>query len=260
MKKLSLCLLLCLCLCLSMVVLASAEETLDYVTDAAGLLTQEQVAQLNATATEISERYDCAVYIVTVPDYKTYNNESVQRCTEELYNYFDLGRGEGRDGLILLLSMAERDYDLWGHGPFGKYAFTDYGLDGLEQRFLPYFRQNDWYGGFNAYLRGAASLLDQAAQGEPEAYHMSVGTKAAIALTPASLIGFLVCSLFKGQMKTAKEKDTAEDYVVSGSARLRVREDRFVNRTRTVHVIESNSGGVGSRPSGGGTSHHSGKF
>ena len=88
---------------------------------------------------------------------------------------------------------------------------------------------------------------------------MSVGTKAAIALTPASLIGFLVCSLFKGQMKTAKEKDTAEDYVVSGSARLRVREDRFVNRTRTVHVIESNSGG-GSRPSGGGTSHHSGKF
>ena len=49
--------------------------------------------------------------------------------------------------------------------------------------------------------------------------------------------------------------------MVSGSARLRVREDRFVNRTRTVHVIESNSGGgEGSRPSGGGTSHHSGKF
>jgi hypothetical protein len=83
--------------------------------------------------------------------------------------------------------------------------------------------------------------------------------KAAIALGPASLIGFLVCGIFKGQMKTAKEKETAEDYVVSGSARLRIREDTFLNRTRTVQVIEHNSGG-GSRPSGGGTSHHSGKF
>ncbi len=259
MKKLCLCLLLCLCLCLSVTVLAAAEDTLEYVTDAAGILTQEQTADLNATAARITEQYDCAVYIVVLPDYKNYNNESVERCTEELYSYFDLGRGEGRDGLILLLSMAERDYDLWGHGPFGKYAFTEYGLDGLEDRFLPYFRNNDWYAGFRAYLSGAESLLSQAAQGEPAAYRMSVGTKAAIALTPGCLIGFLVCGIFKGQMKTAKEKDTAEDYVVSGSARLHIREDQFINRTRTVHVIESSSSG-GGRPSGGGTSHHSGKF
>ena len=260
MKKFGLCLLLCLCLCLSFSVLASAEDTLDYVTDNARILTEEQAADLNASAARITEQYDCAVYIVTLPDYRTYNNESVARCTEELYNYFDLGRGDGRDGLILLLSMADRDYDLWGHGPFGIYAFTEYGLDRLEQRFLPYFRNNDWYGGFSAYLNGAESLLDQAARGEPAEYRMPGGVKAAIALGPASLIGFLVCGIFKGQMKTAKEKETAEDYVVSGSARLRVREDIFLNRTRTVQVIEHNSGGGGSRPSGGGTSHHSGKF
>lgn len=262
MKKICLCLLLCLCLCLGMSAFAAAESTIDYVTDAAGILTQEQAASLNDAAAEIAERYSCAVYIVTLEDYKTYNNEGVEQCTQELYHYFDLGYGEGRDGLILLLSMAERDYDLWGYGPFAVYAFTDYGLDGLEESFLPYFRNNDWYGGFTAYLNGAARLLDQAAQGEPAEYRMPVGTKAAVALAPASLIGFLVCGIFKGQMKTAKEKETAEDYVVSGSARLRIREDRFINRTRTVHVIESNSGGGGGggRPSGGGTSHHSGKF
>ena len=191
MKKLCLCLFLCVCLCLGVTTLAAADDTLEYVTDAAGILTQEQTAELNATAGRISEQYDCAVYIVTLPDYRTYNNESVERCTEELYIYFDLGRGDGRDGLILLLSMAERDYDLWGYGPFGVYAFTDFGLDGLEESFLPYFRQNDWYGGFSAYLRGAASLLDQAAQGQPAEYHMPKMPKAAIALGSASLIGDL---------------------------------------------------------------------
>ena len=260
MKKLFLCLLLCLSLCLSFSVLAAAaDETLDYVTDAAGILSEQEAKSLNDTAAQIAQRYGCAVYIVTLEDYRSYNNEGVEQCTQELYHYFELGCGENRDGLILLMSMAERDYDLWGYGPFAVYAFTDYGLDKLEQSFLPYFRQNDWYGGFQAYLRGAESLLAKADQGEPEVYRLPVSAKAAIALVPSSLIGFLVCGIFKGQMKTAKEKDTAEDYVVSGSARLHIREDQFINRTRTVHVIESGGGG-GARPSGGGTSHHSGKF
>ena len=259
MKKLCLCLILCLCLCLSVTAFAAAEDTLDYVTDAAGILTQEQVESLNASAAQITEQYGCAVYIVTLPDYRTYNNEGVRQCTEELYHYFDLGCGEGRDGLILLMSMADRDYDLWGYGPFATYAFTDYGLDQVEESFLSYFRQNDWYGGFSAYLSGASRLLGAAAQGNPVAYSMPLGTRAAISIVPASLIGFLVCGIFKGQMKTAKEKETAEDYVVSGSVRLSVRDDHFVNRTRSVQVIESNSGG-GGRGGGGGTSHHSGKF
>ena len=260
MKKLLMCLFLCLSLCLSCSVLAAAEgESLDYVTDSAGILSENEAKSLNDEAARITERYGCAVYIVTLQDYRSYNNESVETCTQELYHYFDLGFGEDHNGLILLLSMAERDYDLWGYGPFAVYAFTDYGLDRLEQSFLPYFRQNDWYGGFAAYLRGAENLLTKADQGEPEAYRMPLATKAAIALAPSSLIGFLVCGIFKSQMKTAKEKDTAEDYVVSGSARLRIREDQFINRTRTVHVISHDSGG-GSRPSGGGTSHHSGKF
>ncbi len=261
MKRALVCLLVCLCLCLGVSLSASAEsETLDYVTDAAKILSEQEAQSLNAEAARITEQYGCAVYIVTLEDYRTYNNEGVEQCTQELYHYFDLGYGENRDGLILLLSMAERDYDLWGYGNFAVYAFSDYGLDRLEQRFLPYFRQNDWYGGFTAYLRGAESLIAKADQGNPETYHMPLGTKAAIALAPSSLIGFLVCGIFKGQMKTAKEKETAEDYVVSGSARLHIREDRFVNRTRTVHVVSHDSGGGGPRPSGGGTSHHSGKF
>lgn len=262
MKKALPCLLLCLCLflCPGLTAFASAEgETLDYVTDTAKILSEQETQRLNDEAARITERYGCAVYIVTLEDYKSYNNESVERCTQELYRYFDLGFGEDRNGLILLLSMAERDYDLWGSGPFAVYAFTDYGLDRLEEDFLPNFRQNDWYGGFSAYLRGAEELLESADQGEPLDYRMSLGAKIAIALAPSSLIGFLVCGIFKSQMKTAKEKNTAEDYVASGSARLHIREDQFINRTRTVHVVESSSGSGGGR-SGGGTSHHSGKF
>ena len=258
MKKLSLCLLLCLALCLSLVVCASAEDTLEYVTDAAGILTASERESLNSQAAALSEQYQCALYIVVLQDYKAYNEEGVEACTEELYHYFDLGWGEGHDGLILLLSMAERDYDLWGYGPLGRTAFTEYGLSRLEDSFLPYFRGNNWFGGFQAYLRGAESMLSAAAAGEPVSYRMPMWQKILLALCPSSLVGFIVNGVFKSQMKTAKEKRDADEYVVKGKAQLRIREDRFTHQTRTVRTIETSSGG--SRGGGGGTSHHSGKF
>lgn len=259
MKKLSICLLLCLALCLSLCVFASADEALEYVTDAAGILSASERESLNQKAASLSGQYGLAVYIVVLQDYTTYNSESVEACTEELYHYFELGWGEERNGLILLMSMAGRDYDLWGYGPQAQFAFTDYGMDKLEQRFLPYFKENDWYGGFQAYLSGTEKLLAAAAAGEPVSYKMPMWQKILITLCPSSLVAFLVNGVFQSQMKTAKEKQDADEYVVQGKAKLRIREDQFLHRTRSVRVIESSSSG-GSRGGGGGTSHHSGKF
>ena len=99
------------------------------------------------------------------------------------------------------------------------------------------------------------------------ATRMPTGAKLAIGLGAPCLIALGVCATFKAQMKTAKEKTTAEEYVVPGSAALRVRDDHFINRTETrvpIHT-ESSSGRGGSSGgssfhSGGGFSGSSGKF
>ena len=282
MKRFLLCLLALLCLCLSAAVpafaadtlvdLSEAEaapvaaapaaepETLDYVTDLTGLLSAGAKQTLEAEAERLAEQYDCGVYIIVLDDYRRVA-PTVEEATVTLYNFYSLGAGDGHDALLLLMSMAERDYDLWGKGPFAEYAFTDYALDQAEESFLPYFGRNDWAGGFRAYQSAAERALEAAAQGEPLEYRMPLSLKSAIALGPSALVAFLVTGGMKAKMKTAKEKETADEYVVRGSAKLRVREDQFINRTRTVHVIESSSGGGrGGGSFGGGTSHHSGKF
>ena len=71
----------------------------------------------------------------------------------------------------------------------------------------------------------------------------------------AMLIALITCSVFKAQMKTAKEKTQANDYLVPQSMDLRVREDVFTHRTETRTRIETDSG---SRGGGGGSSFHSG--
>ena len=280
-KRIAVCLLLGLLLglCLGGAALAQGSEmTLGYVTDAADLFTEPQVEALNEAATRVSSEYHCAVYAILVDDFTQYNPRSVEACAQGFYQYYDLGFGDERDGLLLLLSMEERDYALQDYGPNAARWFTDANLSRLESDFLAYFREDDWYNGVLAYLQGAGQLLSRAQQnaqnvsdggeyGDQESIFglgegMDPITKLIIAIAPSSAVALAVCQGFKSQMKTARERDTAEDYVVSGRDRLRVKEDQFINRTRTVQVIEQHrdSGGHGGGFSSTPNHSHSGKF
>ena len=282
-KRMLVCFLLCLTLCLSLAAVAGAqgnEMTLGYVTDAASLFTEAELTALNDAATRVSSEYHCVVYAILVDDYTQYNPQGVEECAQGFYSYYDLGYGDDRDGLLLLLSLEDRDYALQDYGPNAANWFTDSKLSRLESSFLKYFREDDWYGGVMAYIEGAGQLLARSRQesqntqnGQYGQYHestlglgdgMDPLTKLIIAIAPSSAIALAVCQGFKSQMKTAKERDTADEYVVSGSARLRIKEDQFINRTRTVQVIEQprdHGGGHGGSFGGGAPNHsHSGKF
>lgn len=261
---------------------------LEYVTDQAGILTDSQRQKLNERAAAISEQHHCSLYIVTVNDHTQFNPD-VYEAAKGIFTYYDLGYGDGRDGVILLLSMNERDYAFTGHGDLGE---TICGYESswiIEDEFLDNFRKNDWYGGFSDYLEACGKQLTKLEKGEditqgadiisgPDGldYHeynapgrseMPVALKLVIAIGAPSLIALIVCSTFKAQMKTAKERTTAEDYVVPGSATLRIREDRFTHRTESRTRINTDSGssrggggGGSSFHSGGGFSGRSGKF
>lgn len=280
-KKFALCLLLALLLCLCLVPAASAAEDIGHVQDTAGILSSDEVRALEERAETLSESCRCAVYIVTVQDYRELNGGDVGACAEGIYSYYDLGYGSGRDGMLLLLSMADRDYALTSYGYYADYCFGDHNKDLVEEAFLDRFRYDDWYGGFTAYLDHAEDVLktaqahgltvdmeDQSFSGltySGDRYRygvtgkLPVGAKLGITVGAPSLIALLVCSLFKAQMKTAKLRTTAEEYVVPGSAALRIKEDRFVNRTQTRTLIQSSSGSRGGG-GGGGFHTHTGKF
>ncbi len=261
---------------------------LNHVTDSADILTASQEAELEKRAAAIGEKYPCEVYIVTVQDYRSYTNGDVNDCSTGLYSSYDLGYGSGRAGLLLLLSMNDRDYSIIHYGYYGEYCFGDHNLDLIEENFLDNFRVNDWEGGFEDYLSVSEDILhtaaahglgldmeDQSFSGLSYPSHtyrygvtgkLPVPMRLLIGLGAPSLVALIVCSTFKAQMKTAKERTTAEEYVVPGSATLHIREDRFINRTETrtrIHT-ESSSGGSGRSSfgggGGGGFGGHSGKF
>ena len=282
MKRILASLLLVIVLLLSLSVCAHAEARIDYVSDYAGILSFDEQKDLRDRAASVSAQYDFGVYVVVVDDHTQYVNGSIEDFAEEIFHSYGLGVGETEEGMILAMSMKERDYDIYAHGEFGNYAFTDYGKGQLADSFLDNFRRNDWAGGFRDFIETSSSMLQKAKDGNPvdiwipdpdpvETGPSFDGFKAAISLAMGALFGGGAVGGMKRSMKTAVKQTQAENYI-RGGVNLRGERDTFINRSVTrTRIRQENNSSSSSRPGGGhfggttisgshGGSHHSGKF
>lgn len=246
-------------------------ESLGYVTDEADILTDDEEAKLSAQAKEISEKYQCAVYIVTLDDMRNFTKSySIETCAEEIRAGYNLGYGSGHDLVMLVLSMSERDYDLMTFGDFGNESFTDYGKDRVEEKFLDDFADDEWYNGFADYLSQCDRLLKLSSEGKP----LDVGTSPAytvVAILASLVIGFIIaliiCGIIRGTMRKTSEKSDAANYVLQNGVHIVHRQDLFM-RTSETRVYDppeksdggGGGGGGGTSTSSSGSSHSSGKF
>ena len=249
-----------LVLLLAMLALPVQASEYSFVYDEAMLINATEAAQLEEKAAEMSVRYGCGVYIVTLWDYTEYGS-TVRGAAENYFLTHDLGLGSDDNGVLLLLSMAERDYALIAHGEIGNRAFTDYGKDILSEEFLDDFRYDDWAGGFADYLSASGELLYADSTGAPVDVEQGSGiglTLIMVLLVPALIAG-IACGIMAASMKSARSKTHADEY--RKDVRMTNRQDRFITRTVVRQKIESSSGSSGgTRVNSGGFSGKSGKF
>lgn len=249
-----------------------------HVTDDARLFSDQERAYLEQRATEISEKYNFGVYIVTLDNYLNYHGSSnIEKFTINYYDENGFGYGDDKAGTTLLLSMAERDYDLDFNSERANEIFTYSGREQMKSRFLAFFRQNDFYGGFDEYLSTCEEYLQAAADGTPVGASDDVPDgywdnytdydnerlPLWIALIPGAIAAILAGVLTSIPMHSAKKKQDADVYRVPGSLDIRRRSDMFLHRsvTRTPRETESSgSSGDSHNYSSGSHSGSSGKF
>ena len=202
---------------------ANETETLPYfVSDAAGLLTAQQQQDLESQARAVSEQYGCGVYAITIDDFRKFGFSSIDACAEGFYKHYQMGIGDEHNGILLLLSMNDRDYALKAYGSAAHTAFTDYGSYRLAERFLDDFRQGNWYDGFSDYIGTAGDYLARAAAGEPvdvpqqESSRLVPGVKIAMIIGIPILIAFGCCEGMKRTMKPVKKHTNADEYLIPG--------------------------------------------
>ena len=237
--------------------------------DEAGLLSDDEADSLLAQLDEISERQSCDVIVVTVA---SLDGKTAESYADDYFDFNGYGLGQDRDGILLLLSMEDRDWAISTHG-FAITAFTDAGQNYMTDHFLSYISDGEYAQGFQKYAELCDQFLTQAKEGEPyDTDNLPKGPVAFVWLPIDIIIGCII-AFFRAQgkkkrLKTVRKKVSARDYIVQGSLKVRTGREILLNRVVSSRDISSSdssssgSGGSSTHTSSSGETHggSSGKF
>lgn len=250
----------------------------EYLIDDADLLTDYEEEELLLQIEQIASENNISVVIHTTNE--TYG--------KEIYTYADDFYDNGgylEDGLIFVISMAERDYYTSTAGYLVD-SLTAYDLERICEDVVPCLSNGDYYKAFSQYLSKLELFLngelyndefvfagdynyndeyeynyDYDYEYNDEYYYSGSSSSAGsnvvfrevILVIIAVVISLIITSVLKSKMNTAVKKHDADDYVVSGSFNLNVQRDAFIGSTVTKRPLpKNNNTHHGSRPGGGG--------
>lgn len=242
-------------------------------------ISAEKIAEINEKAAAISEKYGIEVYIIIVSDFQNYAcTYDIELFSEEIVNGYRLGNKNEGNALVLVMSMNERDYDIFASGIQSEEIFSNYTKSLLEDAMLPHFKENNWADGFLAFLDECEYIQEQAQNGEiysDEIYSSNLHNGRAtvndsqrtkmqivISLVIGLLIGLIARACVKASyINQVKQKSAASEYLVENSFNLTGKSDIFTHTT-TSSTYSPRSSSSSSHSSGRGRSgsHSSGKF
>ncbi|MBQ7415790.1 MAG: TPM domain-containing protein [Oscillospiraceae bacterium] len=244
MKKLIVLLVSCL-LTVSLAVTAAAAGGSPKIVDNANLLTSYEETSLEEKAEALVEKYEMDVVILTV---KSTNAEDITAYADDYFDYYGYGIGSDYSGVLLVLSMAERE---WAISTCGETidALSDYAQDQIMDEVTPMLGSEDYYEAFSTYL----DLLDEELAASTQ--ELNIFQRIIISLVIGAIAGGITILVMRSKMKTVRRQSAAVDYVKQGSYYLRDQRDIYLySRTSRVRK-QSSSGGTSTHRSSSGRSH-----
>ena len=140
MKKKLLSFILAFLLCVSLIPAALADSDKSIVYDREGLFDEFDTEIISGKLAELNRIYGVDVAVVTA---------SAEEYADDFYDENEIGQGENKDGILLLISESER---VWAISTSGSCidAFTDSDLDYIAENLLDYLSDEDWSGAATA--------------------------------------------------------------------------------------------------------------
>ncbi len=245
-----------------------------YMIDNADLLSDYEEQYLLTEIENLRSKFGYDIIIHTT--YDTEGKDIISYCDD----YYDEGN-YAEDGLIFVISMAERDYYTSTCGTLVDYL-PDYQIDYICASVTPYLSGGSYFSAFEEYLRGLNSYFggygsggnspdihyDADSYGDnyyiddyyTDNYQPSVKDYAIrefILILIAFIIAFVITTIIKSKMNTAVKQRDADSYVVGGSFVLSGQRDAFVGTHTARRAIPKNNntnhgGRIGGGGSGGG--------
>lgn len=242
-------------------------DTRKRVVDMAELLSDSDKTALLSKLDEISERQKLDIVVLTV---NTLDGKTPRDYADDFYDYNGYGFGENKDGILLLVSMEDRDWWISTTG-YGITALTDAGIEYISKKFLSDLSDGDYAQAFTTYAELCDQFITQAKTGEPydignmPKEPFNVAWNILVAFVIGLVVAFVVTNIMKKQLKTVQLKSEANNYVKSNSMIVTENRDLFLYnqvsrraRPKETDNRSGSSGGSSTHTSSSGSSHGGG--
>ena len=249
-----------------------ADGDMEYAVDSAEVLTTEELESLKSKLAQISDENNIDVGVVTV-DYL--DGKTAQEFANDLFEQNKFGKGENRDGILLLVATEDREWAMSTHGS-AKEAFNEEGLDFLSGEFLPYLAEDDYYSAFENFASNAGELSAMYVLGDPYGEEEYVDDESyptdeniveeekginnevwiPLSIVIGCAISLVIMMMYKSQLKSVKSESRADDYLMD--MKLVKSQDIFLYRTVTRTMRPKNENNSNDFSSGGGGSSYGG--
>jgi uncharacterized protein len=203
------------------------------VEDRAELLDAADEEILLSQLEEISQRQQLDVVVVTV---NSLDGKSPMDYADDFFDYNGYGFGENHDGILLLVSMEQRDWWISTSG-YGITAFTDAGLEYISECVVPKLSKGQYAKAFEIFAEKCDDFITQARTGvpydlghmpkEPFRFGLCLFISAFIGLFAA---GCVVWSLQR-QLQSVHSKTDAKDYSGAVTPRLTTNTETYLYST-----------------------------
>lgn len=263
MKKKIITALFALIFCVTIAIPAFAAGDLPRLVDNADLLSAGEESALLERLNEISERQQADIVVVTVD---TLDGKTPMDYADDFYDDNGYGYGADKDGVLLLVSMEDRDWWMTTTG-YGITAITDAGIEYISDAFLSDLSDGEYAEAFTTYAGLCDDFFTQAKTGQPyDTGHMpkqpfNMARNLLIALIVGFVIALIATGVMKGKLKTVRFQSAANNYVKANSMNVTESRDLFLytHIDRRVRPKEtSSSGGSGTHTSSSGSTHGGG--
>lgn len=245
MKRKLFTVLLAVILILSLAVSVSAASAADLY-DEADLLTSEEETQLAQKLSQISKQFNVQIVIVTVPS----ESGSVDVLVENVYDSMNMGYGDKRDGVLLLVCMDPREYRILSNG-YAADAITLDCIDAIGKAIVSDLSDGNYADAFNTFADHCVYYLD----GYVNGYPFDAGKSLIVALIVGLAAGVVTAFVLKNQLKSVHQQKQANAYIKTGSMQITASRDLYLYSqvSRTEKSSTQSSGSGSSRNVGGGS-------
>ena len=240
--------LFALLICMTLTVPAFAAEV-PLLYDGADLLSRGEERDILDQLEEVRDKYQVEIAIATVETTEGYD---VDWYVELYYDRNDIGIGTNRNGVLLLISMEERDWRILSNG-FCADAITLGEIDAIGEEIVDQLSSGDYAEAFVEFI----DLCSYEINGEINGFPFDFGKNLLISLAIGFAVALVATLIMAAQLRSVRRRTEAGEYTAPGSMHVTHSSDLFLYRTvsrraRPKESSGSRSGGGGGRNVGGG--------